>query len=149
LHGSVKRVTAARRFFEGEVKAADGGGGRHTSCSPHPAQRAWPGEYSTGTQHRQGDFVSDANNALESKKHTEYKPLLASPPHWTHMKKPSPYHAIGLPRAPTERHVSHEQAAVEISEAGKRHAASPQTACAFLQRVGILDTNGQLSPHYR
>lgn len=28
LHGGVKRVTAARRFFEGEVKAADGGG-RH------------------------------------------------------------------------------------------------------------------------
>ncbi|MCK6437340.1 hypothetical protein [Rivihabitans pingtungensis] len=93
--------------------------------------------------------MSDANNALESKKHTEYKPLLASPSHWTHMKKPSPNHAIGRPRAPTERHVSHEQAAVEITEAGKRHAASPQTARAFLQRVGILDTNGQLSPHYR
>ncbi|MFO1235225.1 MAG: hypothetical protein U1E47_09365 [Rivihabitans pingtungensis] len=42
--------------------------------------------------------MSDANNALESKKHTGYKPLLASPSHWTHMKKPSPYHAIGLPR---------------------------------------------------
>ena len=38
-----------------------------------PRRRVWPGEYSTGTQHRQGGFVSDANNALESKKYTEYK----------------------------------------------------------------------------
>lgn len=65
------------------------------------------------------------------------------------MKKPSPDHAIGLPRPPAERHVSHEQAAVEITEAGKRHAAAPHTARAFLQRVGILDADGQLSPHYR
>lgn len=48
-----------------------------------------------------------------------------------------------------DRRVSHEQAAIEIKAAGLRHAASPETARAFLRRIGVLDSNNELSPHYR
>lgn len=53
----------------------------------------------------------------------------------------------GIPRA--GRRVSHEQAVIEIEAAGKRHAASAESARAFLRRIGILDSNDEIAAYYR
>lgn len=58
--------------------------------------------------------------------------------------------AFGAVKPVQGRRVSHEQAAREIEEAGKRHAASADSARAFLTKIGILDAStGKLSKDYR
>lgn len=50
---------------------------------------------------------------------------------------------------PTNRHLSHEQAAAAITRAGKAQSSSRERAVAFLESIGVVGGDGQLTERYR
>lgn len=61
------------------------------------------------------------------------------------------YKAFSDPAAkkPSNRHLTHEQAAAEITRVGKAQSATRDRAVAFLESIGVVGGDGQLTERYR
>ena len=61
------------------------------------------------------------------------------------------YKAVFCPvtQKPSNRHLTHEEAAAEIARAGKAQSATHDSAVAFLKSIGVVSCDGQLTERYR